>query len=233
MLTTKDLPESERPYEKCEQNGPESLSNAELLAVIIKTGTKEKRSVDLAHELLSMAEEKGGLNSLNDFSAAQLMKIPGIGRVKAIQIQCVLEFSKRMNRAKAVSGLCCTKPESIAGYYMEDMRHYRQERLIMLMLNTKNRKIGEITLTKGSVNAALISTREIFAEALRHDAVNIILLHNHPSGDPTPSGDDIAVTRTVAAAGELLGVRLLDHIIIGDKTFQSLYAKGLIQNADT
>ncbi len=233
MLTTKDLPESERPYEKCEQNGPKSLSNAELLAVIIKTGTKEKRSVDLAHELLNMAEKKGGLNALNDFSATQLMKIPGIGRVKAIQIQCVLEFSKRMNRAKAVSGLCCTDPASIAGYYMEDMRHFRQEHLIMLMLNTKNRKIGDITLSKGSVNAALISTREIFAEALRHDAVNIILLHNHPSGDPTPSAEDIAVTRTVASCGELLGVHLLDHIIIGDKTFQSLYAKGLIQNADT
>lgn len=228
MLTTKDLPKNERPYEKCEQSGPESLSDAELLAVIIKTGTKDKRSVDLAQELLSLAEKRGGLNALNDFSATQLMKLPGIGRVKAIQIQCVLEFSKRMNRAKAMAGLDCTDPASIAGYYMEDMRHYRQEHLMMLMLNTKNRKIGDVILSKGSVNAALISPREIFAEALRHDAVNIILLHNHPSGDPTPSADDIAVTRTVAAAGELLGINLLDHIIIGDKTFQSLYARGLI-----
>ncbi|HIQ98749.1 MAG TPA: DNA repair protein RadC [Candidatus Scybalocola faecavium] len=228
MLKTKELPENERPYEKCEKYGPQILSDAELLAVVIRTGTKTKRSVELAMEILNMAGGQEGLNGLNDLSRAQLMKIPGIGRVKAIQIQCVLELSKRIQKSGAARGLDCRNPQAIAGYYMEEMRHYRQEHLVLLMLNTKNRKIGDMVISKGSVNAALISPREIFLEALRHDAVNIILLHNHPSGDPTPSKEDIDVTQNIASLGKMLGIRLLDHIIIGDKTYKSLFQCGHI-----
>ncbi len=229
MLKTKELPENERPYEKCEKYGAQALSDAELLAVIIRTGTKTKRSVELAMEILNMAGKRDSLSGLNNLTMTQLMRIPGIGRVKAIQIQCVLELSKRIQRSCTSMGPDCTNPDVIAGYYMEDMRHYRQEHLILLMLNTKNKKIGDMVISKGSVNAALISPREIFLEALRHNAVNIILLHNHPSGDPTPSREDIEVTQAIAGLGRMLGIRLLDHIIIGDKTYKSLFQCGFIQ----
>ncbi|MBS5523549.1 MAG: DNA repair protein RadC [Clostridiales bacterium] len=225
LLKIKDLPENERPYEKCEKYGAGVLSDAELLAVVIRTGTKHKRSVELALEILKLCG-RDGLAGLHDLSNVQLMKVPGIGRVKAVQIRCVLELSKRLFKAQPENGLGFTNPQVIAGYYMETMRHYRQEHLVLVMLNTKNRKIGDVVLSKGSVNAAMISPRDIFLEALRHDAVNIILLHNHPSGDPSPSREDIEVTATIAHLGQMLGIRLLDHIIIGDKAYLSLFESG-------
>lgn len=228
MITTKNLPPNERPYEKCEQNGPESLSNAELLAVIIKTGTKQKRSVELAQEILSLAQTYGGLYGLHKLSIKDLLSIDGIGRVKAIQILCTLELAKRLNKTSKPERVQFDSPTSIASFYMEHMRYYRQEHLILLMLDTKNRMIKDILLSKGSINASLISTREIFCEALRYDAVNIILIHNHPSGDPTPSKDDINVTKEVLAAGKIIGIQLLDHIIIGDHTFMSLHSSGYL-----
>lgn len=228
MLKTKELPENERPYEKCEKYGAGALSDAELLAVIIRTGTRQKRSVELAMEILHMCGEKGSLDALYGLSAVQLMKIPGVGRVKAIQIQCVLELSRRIHQAGSLTGPEFTSPKRVAHYYMEKMRHYRQEHLILLMLNTKNRKIGDMVLSIGSVNAAMISPRDIFLEALRHEAVNIILLHNHPSGDPSPSNEDIEITVKVSRLGQALGVRLLDHIIIGDRRFISLMEGGYI-----
>lgn len=228
MLKTKDLPENERPYEKCEKYGAHVLSDAELLAVIIKTGTRNKRSVELALEILQLCGEKGSLDALYGLTASQLMKISGIGRVKAIQILCVLELSKRIHQSGSETEGDFNSPEQIAGYYMEKMRHYRQEHLILLMLNTKNRKIGDMVLSKGSVNAAMISPRDIFLEALRHEAVNIILIHNHPSGDPTPSTEDIEVTLKVSGLGQTLGIRLLDHIIIGDRIYRSLLEDGHI-----
>ena len=228
MITTKNLPPSERPYEKCEQNGPESLSNAELLAVIIKTGTKQKRSVDLAQEILSLSQSHGGLYGLYRLSMKDLLNIDGIGRVKAIQILCTLELAKRLSQTFQPDRMAFDSPSSVASFYMEHMRHYRQEHLMLLMLDVKNRKIKDLLLSKGSINASLISTREIFCEALRYGAVNIILIHNHPSGDPTPSKDDITVTKEVQAAGKIIGIQLLDHIIIGDQTFKSLHSCGYI-----
>ncbi len=225
MLKIKELPENERPYERCERWGAAALSDAELLAVIIRTGTKQKRSVELAVDILRLCEGSS-LSGLHDLSMAQLKKIPGIGRVKAIQIQCVLELSRRLGQSGTPKGPGFTNPAVIAGYYMETLRHYRQEHLLMVMLDTKNRRIGDVLLSKGSVNAAIISPRDIFLEALRHDAVHIILVHNHPSGDPTPSAEDIKVTATVARLGGMLGIGLLDHIIIGDKIFWSLLEHG-------
>lgn len=229
MLTTKELPENERPYEKCEKLGCAYLSDTELLAVILRCGTKNQKAVDLAHQILKLAasvSEVTGLYGINYLTGEQLKRIHGIGRVKAIQIQCVLELSRRLSKAKAHLGLECTDPETIAGYYMEDMRYLRQEQLILLMLNTKNHMICDAVISKGCADYAVISPRDIFIEAMRREAVNIILIHNHPSGDPTPSSADIDVTKKVARAGELIGIRLLDHIIIGDRTFSSLRSLG-------
>ena len=152
----------------------------------------------------------------------------GIGKVKAIQILCLSELAKRLSKASAEDMLNFDSPESIARYYMEDLRHEKREQMKLLLLNTKTKLIDEIIISKGTVNAAVISPRELFVEALQKGAVSIILLHNHPSGDPTPSREDILITKQIRDAGELLGVNLLDHIIIGDNCYISMREKKII-----
>ena len=154
------------------------------------------------------------------------MDLKGIGKVKAIQILCLSELAKRLSKAEARTGLDFSAPETIAQYYMEDMRHSSKEVLKLLFLNTKTRLIGESDLSIGTVNRTIVSPREVFVEALKKNAVSVILLHNHPSGDPTPSKDDILITRRVLEAGRIIGVELLDHIIIGNNRFISLRDKG-------
>lgn len=227
-ITTKELPQEERPYEKCLERGPEALSDAELLAVILRCGSRELSSVELAREILNRCRFREGLLGIYHLSVQQLREISGVGPVKAIQIKCVAELSKRMAQASASSQLNFRDPDSIASYYMEMLRHEEQENLICIMLDTKNHFLGDTTVTKGTVNASLISPRELFLEALRFHAVNLILIHNHPSGDPSPSREDLSVTRRVARAGELLGITLLDHIIIGDRQYVSLLREGFL-----
>jgi len=159
----------------------------------------------------------------------ELLKISGIGRVKAIQILCLCELSKRMSQLSAREDLDFSRPDTIAAYYMEDMRYYRQEHLKLLMLNTRSRLIGESEISRGTVNMSVISPRELFIEALQKNAVYIILLHNHPSGDPMPSREDILVTQRIREGGSLLGIELLDHIIIGDNCYVSLAEQKLLK----
>lgn len=166
--------------------------------------------------------------NIHQWSMEQLMQVKGIGKVKAIQILCLSELAKRLAKASAHSGLNFSTPASIAQYYMEDMRHCRQETMKLLLLNTKVKLIGETDISKGTVNASLITPRELFVEALQKNAVSIILLHNHPSGDPTPSKEDVLLTRRVKDAGALIGIELLDHIVIGNNCFVSLKEKGFI-----
>lgn len=221
----------ERPYEKCERFGAGSLTDIELLAVLLRTGTKGESALELSRKLLY--PEKGVLpqaeTHLQSWTKEKLMEINGIGRVKAIQILCLCELSKRMAQLSAREELDFSKPDTIAAYYMEEMRHYRQEHLKLLMLNTRSRLIGESELSKGTVNMSVISPRELFIEALQKNAVYIILLHNHPSGDPTPSKEDIQVTERVLAGGSLLGIELLDHIIIGDNCYVSLAEQQMLE----
>ena len=149
--------------------------------------------------------------------------------MKAIQILCLSELAKRMARSAAVESLDFSQPDTIAKYYMEDMRHREKEILKLLLLNTRARLIGEINVSTGTVDTALVSPRELFMEALQRNAVSIILLHNHPSGDPTPSLADVQITRRIYEAGALIGIELLDHIIIGDNCFVSMKEKGVFQ----
>lgn len=228
LQTIKELPESERPYEKCEMYGSQYLSEAELLAVIIRTGTRNLKSIELAQEILKLAYDKGGLYYLNHLTPNELQSIKGVGRVKAIQIQCMLEMTRRMAKARFKTDLKWTNPEEIAAYYMEDMRYHTQEHLILVMLNAKHQRIKDVVISKGLVDSSMIRPREIYIEAMRYEAVKIILIHNHPSGDPTPSNDDISVSKRVKQVGELMGISLLDHIIIGDHTFVSLHERKLI-----
>lgn len=221
--TMKEMNMEERPYEKCLQKGAASLSDAELLAVILRNGTQGKNSLELARTIL-----QDGLLNIHQLTLDKLTSIKGIGKVKAIQILCLSELAKRLSKAKAKEKLTFTVPSSIADYYMEEMRHQKQEHMKLLMLNTKSQLIGESNVSKGTVNAALVSPRELFIEALDKEAVTIILLHNHPSGDPSPSTNDILLTKRVKDAGALIGVELLDHIIIGNNCYMSFSESGLI-----
>lgn len=210
-----------RPYEKCLSSGPSVLSDAELLAVIIRTGTQGISSVELSEQILSLSKNQSGLTGICHLTLPELMKIPGVGQVKAIQILCIGELSKRIATYQAKEKIAFHNPVTIADYYMEQLRHEEQECMICMMLNTKNQLIGEELLTLGTVNTSVVSPREIYLSALRYHAVHIILVHNHPSGDPMPSKEDIDLTKRLKYAGELLDIHLIDHIIVGDHKYVS------------
>ncbi len=216
LCTMKHMPKEERPYEKCFEHGAESLTDAELLAVILRTGVKGESALELSRKILSLNREASGLLGIYHMSISDLTKVKGLGRVKAIQLKCIAELSRRIARATFSEGISFKEPETVAKYYMEELRHLEQEILLLAMLNSKGRLLKDQVISKGTVRASLISPREIFIEALRNQAVSIILLHNHPSGDPTPSREDIVLTQRVRKAGAIVGIELLDHIIIGD-----------------
>ncbi|MBC5660215.1 DNA repair protein RadC [Anaerosacchariphilus sp. NSJ-68] len=225
--TMKDLYEEGRPYEKCLAGGPEKLTDTELLAVMIRTGTYGESACRLAERILSLPGYEG-LPGLRRIPLEKLRELRGVGKVKAVQLKCLGELAARMAKASAGERLCLDSPATIADYFMEELRHEEQEHLMALFLNTGNRVLAEKELFRGTVNAAPVSAREIFLEALKVHAVNLVLVHNHPSGDPTPSAEDIQMTRKIYRAGELLGIRLLDHVIIGDCCYTSLRERGIL-----
>ncbi|MBE5927340.1 MAG: JAB domain-containing protein [Lachnospiraceae bacterium] len=224
----KDMNDDNKPYEKCIKYGPEYLSDAELIAAIIRTGNNELHSVALAEDILNSNGECKGLLGLHHLSLNQLMKFKGIGKVKAVQLKCIGELSRRISKAGMGDKVTFKSPDRIADYFMEDMRHREKEVVIAAFLNTKHMLIKHIELSKGTVNSSLMSTRELFVEALKYNSVYVVLLHNHPSGDPTPSREDIINTRKIYEAGKLIGIDLIDHIIIGDNKYISLKEKGIM-----
>lgn len=226
--TMKQLPASEKPYEKCLQYGEQSLSDAELLAVIIRTGTQGESAVALARRLLSEFQYPEGLLGLFRASVPELCNMKGIGTVKAVQLKCIGELSKRIAKAGFGKQPVFAEPEDIASYYMEQMRHETRERAVIMMLNSRNRLLHEMVISTGTVSGSLVSPREIFLEALRYQAVSVCLIHNHPSGDPSPSREDVLITRRLKEAGEIIGIYLLDHIIIGDNTYNSMKKRGIL-----
>ena len=227
-LTIKELPENERPYEKCEKYGPQVLSDSELLAIIIKTGNKNERSTELAYRILQMKEGRYGISVLNHVSFRELTSIKGVGRVKAIQLLSLTELSKRMSEDIRREGICFSDSDSVAGFFMERMRHLEREETRVVFLDSRLKMIKDMVLFSGTVGQSPMEPREILREALRADAVCFFLLHNHPSGDPTPSEADIKATVRVKEAGNTVGIRLKDHIIIGDNKYISLKDRGLL-----
>ncbi len=224
----KEIPVPDRPYEKCRAKGASALSDTELLAVLLRSGTKGENVLKLAGRIL-YGPEGQGVVGLHRMSLEQLMQIRGIGEVKAIQLSCIVELSRRLSKATYEEGAQFRNPEQIARCYMEDMRHETQEMMLLVLLNSKSRLIGESVISKGTVNASLITPREIYIEALQKNAVSLVLLHNHPSGDPTPSMDDIRTTRRIWTAGRDIGIDMLDHIIIGDQRYTSFREEGMIK----
>lgn len=217
-----------RPYEKCLAYGAQALTDAELLAVIIRSGASGISAVHLAEQILKLNRQDRGLLGIHHLSMSELKELRGIGEVKAIQIKCIGELSKRIARTAARERLTFDEPASVADYYMEFLRHEEQEQMICMMLDTKNHLLGEEKLSKGTVNTSAISPRELFLAALSYRAVSILMVHNHPSGDATPSREDILLTQRVKLAGEMLGIYLLDHIVIGDCTYCSMKQEGLL-----
>lgn len=229
MKRMQDMPETQQPYEKCLKNGAEALSDSELLAVILRCGTYGANSVSLADQILTLTHETAypGLPGLLHLSPADLMNIKGIGRVKAIQLKCIGELSKRLAATAARPGITLNQPKSIAVYFMERLRHAEQEHLYCMMFDTKNHLLKEQLLSVGTVSGTMISPREIFLEALKYHASFVVLVHNHPSGDPAPSRQDIDLTQRVLHTGSMLGIPLQDHIIIGDQRYCSFVEEGL------
>lgn len=222
----KNLPESERPYEKFLQGGEKSLTDAELIAVIIKSGTAGKTSMEIARELLF--GRHGNLLNLYEYSFEELCTFAGIGRVKAIQLKCIAELSKRIAKTESGYHLKMDTAQSIADYYMEQLRHRKEEALYGAFFDAKCKFLGDAEISVGSVSSAYVSPRDVFRRALEKNAVYVILLHNHPSGDPTPSEDDWQVTRRILSCGEMLGIELADHIIIGDNCYFSFREEHII-----
>ena len=221
--------ENDMPYEKFMRLGSHVLTEAELLAIIIRTGTKEHKPVEIGQEILSLPSVKEhGLGGLYYVTIQELMEIKGIGKVKAVKLKCLAELSMRMAMAAAKKELQFLNPSSVAKYYMEKLRREKKERVLLLLLDQKERLIGEEVLSVGTVSASLLSPREVFIAALKKEAVHIILLHNHPSGDPAPSKQDMLVTEEIQEIGRMIDIPLIDHIIIGDNKYMSFKEAGLL-----
>lgn len=221
----KDFPKEERPRERFIKSGPKSLSNRELLAILLRTGTKSESVLQLSQRLITEFE---GLRMLKEASLEELTSIKGIGEAKAIQLLAAVELGRRIVNLTYDDRYVIRSPEDGANYVMEEMRFLNQEHFVCLYLNTKNQVMHKKTVFIGSLNAAIVHPREVFKEALRRSAASIICLHNHPSGDPAPSREDIEVTRRLHECGKMIGIEILDHIIIGEKRFVSLKEKGYL-----
>ena len=224
------MPKDLRPYEKCAALGCEALTDAELLAIILRTGTKNKNSLELASDILSLDRASEGLLGLLHCSKEDFMTLQGVGEIKAFQLLALAELSRRIWKTGTRKRLDFHSPETIASYYMEEMRHLEQEIIKVVYLDSRDSMISDRCISAGTVNSSIISSREIFIDALKHRAVSIIILHNHPSGDASPSKQDISFTMSLFEAGELVGIRLLDHIIIGDNTYYSFCEQGLLKD---
>jgi DNA repair protein RadC len=224
-MLIKDFPAEDRPRERLIRTGAESLSNQELLAILLRTGTKEESVLELANRLIRHFE---GLRFLKDASLEEMTAIKGIGTAKAVQILAAIELGRRIANLQHDARYVIRTPQDGANYVMNDMRFLSQEHFVCLYLNIKNQVIHRQTIFIGSLNASIVHPREVFKEALRRSAASIICFHNHPSGDPSPSKEDIEVTKRLAECGKIMGIEILDHLIIGEKKFVSLRQKGYL-----
>ena len=220
-LKIKELPKSERPYEKLEKYGEKMLSNAELLAIIIKTGTKEENSIDIANRILLMSNSLKGLQNL---SLTELENIKGIGKVKAIQLKSICELAKRMSKENDIM-FQVKFPQDVAKIFFEEFKIEKQEIFKIIILNTKNYITKIIDFAKGKIDSINLDIKQILQEVIKQNADRIIIVHNHPSGDPTPSKADINFTKNLYKASEIVGVRLIDHIVIGFNKYESIFSR--------
>ena len=225
----KDRREDERPYEKCLDNGPQVLTDVELLAVILRSGTRDMDVLTLSSILINGDRAHEGISSILHYTFEELTGIKGIGPVKAIQIMCLGELVQRIWKS-TISGnmVSLSTPEACAAYFAQSMRYLEKEELKTAYLDQRNRLIYECVMTRGTCDSSLVSVRDILEAAFKHHACRILLVHNHPYTAALPSDDDHEVTRQVAAGAKAVGMKLVDHIIIGDNNYYSFKEKGFI-----
>ncbi len=208
--------------------GAQALSNADLLAILLRTGTKNDSALRVAERLLKKYEEMG-IAALSGLGPQEISKIKGIGQVKAVTIAAAIELGKRLNGVASAERVIIRSPQDAVNLLMARLRYETREHFIILLLSTKNHVLATPTISIGSLNASIVHPRELFREVINHSAASVILAHNHPSGDPTPSPEDIGLTRKLIDAGKILEIPVLDHIIIGDNKYVSLKEKGIIE----
>lgn len=226
-MKMKELPESERPYEKLEMYGASKLSNSELLAIIIKCGTKEDTSISLAQKVLNLGgiQADRDLRFLQEVSLEDFTKIKGIGKVKALQLMATCELAKRMSRPVNSMKLLIKNTKDVADLMMDELKYEKRELVKLIILNSKNIILKIIDIAYGGGNFAAVEPKNVLLEPIKMQAQKIILVHNHPSGDPTPSKGDYQVTDRIKECADIMGITLLDHVIIGDGTFYSVFQK--------
>src|SRR5690625_1615920 len=225
VIRMKDVPKEERPRERLLQLGESQLTNQELLAILLGSGTKNESVMDIANRLLIHFE---GIKLLEHATIEEMTKIKGIGIAKGVTILAALELGRRIRQYTPEDRYVIRSPQDGANYVMESMRYLNQEHLAALFLDTKNQIIHKQTIFIGGLNSSIVHPREIFREAVKRSAASIICVHNHPSGDPTPSKEDVHVTKRLVEAGKVMGIELLDHIIIGNRKYTSLKEKGYL-----
>lgn len=225
-LTIKEMPENERPREKLIRYGCHTLSNSELLAILIRTGSKEHSALELANILLSY--DDNGIRFLANCTVEELSVIKGIGHSKACQIIAAVELGNRLSRSRLELKRTIKSPEDVTNIFVNDMRFLEKEHFKVIFLNTKNEIIAYETISIGSLNSSIVHPREVFNRAIKKSSASLILLHNHPSGNPEPSKEDIHITKRLVEAGKIIGIEVLDHIIIGDGEYFSLKENSLI-----
>ena len=221
----KDIIKEERPRETLVKKGETYLSDSELLAILINNGTRDKSAITLAREII---ETSDGIRNLSNITVEELSKIKGIGLAKACRIISALELGRRVSVASEMQKFKISSPQDIGNVYMEELRYKKKEIFRVVLLNTKNVIIGSKDISEGSLNASIVHPREVFLEAIKKSANKMILMHNHPSGDPTPSSEDINITKRLISAGQIVGIEILDHVIIGDGSFYSFKENGQI-----
>lgn len=223
--TLRDIPHDERPRERMMQYGAGALSHAELLAILLRTGTRQESALHVAQRILNRA---GDLRNLMDLSVEELMQTKGIGTAKAIQLKAGFELGIRVSAARRPDRITIRSPRDAADLLMEQLRYLKKEHFVCLFLNTKNHIIAQETLSMGSLNASIVHPREVFRAAIKCSSASVVCAHNHPSGDPAPSPEDIQITQRLCEAGQIVGIDVLDHIVIGDGIFVSLKEQGLM-----
>ncbi len=221
----KELPAEERPRERLHAYGAQALTTAELIAILIRTGNAQRSAVSLGEFLLA---EFGSIKGVATASVEQLAGVKGLGTAKAAQIKAAIEFGNRLTLFTEEGRPAIGGPRDVSNLLMPDLRYQKKEHLKSLLLDTKNRVLAIKTVSIGDLSSSIVHPREVYKDAVLASAASIIVAHNHPSGDPTPSAEDVAVTKRLILSGEIMGIDLLDHIVLGDGTFVSLKERGLI-----
>lgn len=223
--TIRQMPASERPRERLLRVGPSALSSAELTSIILRTGVRGQSALALANSLLQVF---GGVRGMASTSTQDLATHKGIGPAKAVQIKAAIELGRRAFMLEPEDLVQINGPQDVAELIVGDMRYLDREHFKVVILNAKNRVEDLVTISIGSLDSSLAHPREVFKECVRRNCARVILVHNHPSGDPTPSDADIAITRRLASCGLILGIEVLDHIIVGDNRYKSLKELGFM-----